>query len=123
MRRLAAILPLLLVLPLYGCSGGRGVRLNPGAVVPVYHAADRFTLGEMLHREPLRGAFTHDPEAIYLERTWDPVAGVFVHEVMHLLLERLRPHPEARAIVFRAFRDLCTPDFELGRADLMEYRP
>jgi hypothetical protein len=123
MSRLLAILPALLCLSLLGCSSGRGVQLNPGAVVPVYHAADRFILGEMLNREPLHGAFVHDPEAIYLDRAWDPVAGTVLHEFMHLLMKRLRDHPEARAVAFRAFRDLCTPDFELGRADLMEYRP
>ncbi len=105
----------LIALALVGC--GEGHRVNPGAPVAVYEHTSYGYLGDGVGAD-------FDPRwpfVIHVSGYISRGDAQFAHELIHYLEARLEAqgnHIGAR-IVHNAFRDICSPDFELGHDDLL----
>ena len=114
----------LLVL-LCGCSDGR---INPGAKVAIYDHVSADWMYERVHGErsdshAAAGLTVRGPvEALYFARSFD---GPSVHEYEHLIEGRLMASGNLAAVRIcrHTFRDLCSPTYEIGNADLLTEIP
>jgi hypothetical protein len=95
--------------------------LNPGAKTPIWLCPTVEAWTGIGAKTEWVGMYRTNEDAIYIRGAF--AANVLVHEYQHHLEERLKNDPSALRIARKAFRDLCSPDFEIGNADLLSDDP